>query len=322
MRALVAAPCVGEIGWELMSWQGRVRHVFHRGQFDRLVVLGSAGKSGFYADMPLDYRVLDLSALPGSAYEDRRFLAQVNEPMPPEAIRERVAGSVERVVGELRSGGWAVETLWPAYAGRPWLCDDRFQRFIQFQRPAREALPTPWVVLVQRTRGFGMSNWTLADWTRIRDDLHRRGIHTSVFPCESEAAIEALSACDLAMGQSTGGLHLAALCGCPALVWAAASHRWASWELTNRQRYETWWNPLGSLVQVYEVGRLPSPQTAAECVVHALHTIGRRTGSEAGCLAMRVKWWMRTQLARRVIQTRAYATWPWPIQRFVRYQLV
>jgi len=54
MRVLVTGPYVGEIGWELMSWQARVRRVFETGGFDRLVVLGSAGRSAFYADMPLE----------------------------------------------------------------------------------------------------------------------------------------------------------------------------------------------------------------------------------------------------------------------------
>ena len=41
MKALVTAPYVGEIGWELMAWQGQVRRAFADVGFDRLVVLGS-----------------------------------------------------------------------------------------------------------------------------------------------------------------------------------------------------------------------------------------------------------------------------------------
>ncbi len=70
MRVLVTAPYVGEIGWELMAWQGWVRRVFARGGFDRLVVLGAARRSALYADMPLDYRTVDLSGVPGAAFLD------------------------------------------------------------------------------------------------------------------------------------------------------------------------------------------------------------------------------------------------------------
>ena len=103
MRVLVTAPYVGEIGWELMSWQARVRWCFGQSKFDRLVVIGGAGKSAFYDDMPLDYHEVDLSALPGRASEDRRVADPSGTLVPAEAIRAAVLLMVEPLVARLRN---------------------------------------------------------------------------------------------------------------------------------------------------------------------------------------------------------------------------
>ncbi|MBI4578295.1 MAG: hypothetical protein HY718_01240 [Planctomycetes bacterium] len=321
-RVLLTAPYVGEIGWELMSWQGRVRWVFTRGGYDRLVVLGPAGKAGFYNGMKLDYQAVDLGYLPGTAYEDRRIVTASNELLPAERIRQCVAGLVDRAVTELTEQGGTVDTLWPAYDGTLWPCDNRHQRFMRYERPVADAPDSPWVVLVARTRAYRSGhNWPPSHWSELARRLGEHGVRTSVYPNDSEAAIAMLSGCDLAVGQSTGGLHLAALCGCPTMVWSLQRYLMWRWEITNRQRYETWWNPLGSPVIVRELPQLPEPQDAARQVLTALRAIGRRTGSAIQRAAFRCKWAVRTALNRRVIEPRRYARWPWPVQKFVRYQL-
>jgi len=356
MRDLVTAPYVGEIGWELMSWQARVRWYFERGAFEKLVVIGASGKSAFYDDMPLDYHEVDLSVLPGDACEDRRVVQDssgaairapsasegltcsyqepvacapgsekagpASAPVSPETIRAAVLPMVEPIVARLRNQGHEVEVLWPEYAGTLYPCEPEYQEFIRFERSLSEPVESPWVVLVQRTREFGSKNWSSSKWAELASRLKERGIHTSVFPCHSEAAIETLSACDLAVGQSTGGLHLAALCGCPRLVWSLEHYLWSPWDATNRQRYETLWNPLGTPVEVHEVNQLPSPTEAADQIIGALETIGRHTGSRKSRLAFQLKWTLRNWLVRNVIQTRACWRWPWPVQRLVRYQVV
>ncbi|NWG32759.1 MAG: hypothetical protein HXY29_14890 [Rhodocyclaceae bacterium] len=322
MRVLLTAPYVGEIGWELMAWQARVRLLFHRGGFDRLVVLGSAGKEAFYQDMPLDYRPVEPAGLPGVAYEDRRLLPD-NQPMSRSELRAFVEPAVRAAAGELAQSGCQTHILCPPYAGKPWPCDRRHQRFIRFQSPHPDPRGAPWVVLVPRTRGFGAANWTAAQWEELAGSLDGVGVGISTLPCEAAAAIEMLSACDLAVGQSTGGLHLASLCGCPHLVWAAEPSRlWTPWSITNRQRYQTFWNPLGTPVEFRPVGELPTPAQAAEWTLRALERIGRRTGRAAPRAQFRCTWHWRRWLAKRVLPARPLRYCPWPVQRLVRYRLV
>lgn len=324
MKVLLSAPFVGEIGWELLSWQGRVRRVFYQNGFDRLVVLGAPGKSAFYADMPLDYRPVDLSGLPGAAYEDRRVCEETRQPLAADTIRAGVVEHVEATLAELNAAGGETEVLWPDYSGRIWPCDAQSQTFIRFERPAVAPQPIPHVVLVQRTRRFrSADNWSSEAWAELADRLHAHGIHTSAYPNEAEAAIALLSGADLAVGQSTGGLHLAALCACPLLVWAQdESYRASPWEMTDRQRYQTLWNPLSTPVCFHAVSAGPRPETVAEWVQQALVRIGRRTGSLLASTAFRCAWRVRNCIDRRVVRRPWFRQWPWPVQRFVRYSLV
>lgn len=321
-RVLVTGPYVGEIGWELMSWQARVRWVFTRGRYDRVIILGNSGKAAFYEGMPAEYREIDLSFLPGAAFEDRRLITASGETVSAERLRQCLTSQVDCAVVEQVEHGHEVDVLWPAYSGKPWPCDSEHQRFIRYERPVEDESAQPWVVLVPRTRAYwAVKNWPASHWNALADLLARRGVRTGVYPCEAGTAIAMLSGCDLAIGQSTGGLHLAALCGCPTMVWSVQRCLMWEWEITNRQRYETWWNPLASPVVVHDLPQLPDPEQAAEQVMSALHTIGRRTGSMVRRAAFRGKWAMRTALRRWIIEPRRYAAWPWPVQRFVRYQL-
>lgn len=323
-RVLLTAPYVGEIGWELLSWQGRVRWVFRHGRFDRVVVLGTPGKAAVYADMPGEYRPVDLHAIPGTACEDRRFLEDGKRHMTPDELRSSLAGFVNVTEGELKSAGHEVETLWPTFDSRLWSCDPGQQIFIRLQRPVRNPLPAPWVLLVKRTRAVrAASNWSPENWAELEHRLADQGVNTSAYPNEAEAAIEALSGCDLAVGQSTGGLHLAGLCGCPVVVWAKGeSYRASPWEMTDRQRYETLWNPLGTPTHHHVAWEQPEPAEVAAWVTTALAAIGRRTGSSTARAKFHCLWQLRTWLTHRVVRRPSFRRWPWPVQQAIRYGLI
>jgi hypothetical protein len=323
MRVLLCAPYVGEIGWELLAWQARVRWHYRQGRYDRLIVLGAAGKAGFYADMPLEYREVDLRALPGVAYEDRRCDGGTRAIIGAEEIQALVEPLVAEAANGLREAGHDVATLWPAYAGKLWPCDAAHQQFVRFRRPMTETPPAPWVVMVQRARTFQTgNNYPPQAWDELAAILQSRGVHATVYPCDSEAAIRDLSGCDLAVGYSTGGLHLASLCGCPHLVWAGEDARWTPWSITNRQRYETFWNPLGTPVAFHGCDSHPEPAMLADWTMGVLGSIGRRTGSAWARAGLRTVWQLRSWLVSRVIHAQRMRHWPWRVQQWVRYGLV
>jgi len=323
MRVLLTAPYVGEIGWELMSWQGRVRLAFHRGRFDRLVVLGAQGKSAFYDDMPLDYVPVDLACVPGEACEDRRAVGPDRQLPTAEALHEIVRPAVDRKREQLGDQARHVEVFWPEYNGTIYSCDPRHQMFIPFHRPVACVPPAPWVVLVQRSRGFGAVNWPAEAWFELSERLADRGVHTSLYPNGSQAAIEAASHCDLAVGQSTGGLHLASLCGCPHVAWSVrGDYPHSRLQMTDRQRYQVFWNPLATPVLFHPVDAHPAPVQVENWVMTALARIGRRTGSPLRRFQFRQQWHVKDWIIRHVVECRSFRQWPWPVQRFVRWELV
>lgn len=323
MRILLTAPYVGEFGWELMAWQARVRWVFQRAKFERVVVLGSAGKAALYEDMPGEYRVVDLSTVPGVPMQDGRILPGQAAMLPAEQIRAALDPMVSSIARELGSSGDTIRTFWPCFDGSLWPCHASHQVFVPFKRAARLTRPAPWVLLVRRDKATGHDNWSSQQWDDLAERLSGMGIQVSDYPCDAERAMELLAACDLAVGQSTGGLHMASLCRCPHLVWSPqASRLWTRWEMTNRQRYETFWNPLGTPVQFRGGDSLPDVATVADWIMEALPRIGRRTGS----LARRARFWHRWQwrswLAQNILPSPLFRRCPWPFQRFVRYRLV
>jgi len=323
VKTLLAGPYVGEIGWELMSWQAHVRRIFRDGGFDRLVVLGAAGRQAFYEDMAADYRVVDLSGLPGEPCEDRRVDA-CRRPLPVRQIQACIEPMVQAAIETLRSEGQAVTTLLPPMDGRLLPCDPAHQRFIEFRRVPRDPMEAPWVVLVMRQRAFNADqNWPAACWEELYDLLTDRGVNVSSYPNEAAAAIEMLSGCDLAVGHSTGGLHLAALCGCPRLVWSwDDSVRGFPWGMTQRQRYQTLWNPLGSPVIFQGLREPPAPAVVAAWIEQALERIGRRTGRAWHRRAFRAVWRTRNCLYEHVVRRPSFRRWPWRLQEFVRYGLI
>ena len=279
-------------------------------------MVGSPGRAAFYADMPLDYHEADLSHLPGQAYEDRRVDGGV--PLPAQVIHECAAPLIEPVEAALRAAGHEVCRAQPGYDGTLWPSHSGAQHFVAYGRKLPlNAMPT--VLLVRRTRAYrSANNWPAAMWDELAQRLAAEGIHTEDYPAEAEAAIRALNTCDLAVGQSTGGMHLAALCRCPRLVWSLEHYLWSPLEITNRQRYETYWNPLGSPTIVREVARMPELDQAVVQVRSALRAIGRRNAGSLSSLAWRLRWHLRTQLVRHVLEPRRHARWPWPIQRLLR----
>lgn len=323
MRVLIAAPYVGEIGWELMSWQARVRRCFHHGSFDRLVVIGAAGKEAFYQDMPLDYVVTDLAALPGTAYEDRRYDMKRQAPVDADRIRRAIADTVANVADQWRERA-SVEILWPGYAGHIWPCTPQHQQFIRYGTSVQPQRERPHVLCVQRQRALAsQNNWPAESWDALREALDRAGVDTSVYPCTAAEAIEALNRADLAIGYSTGGLHLASLCGCPHLVWSCDDEtRWTPWEITNRQRYQTFWNPLGTPMEYHAVRGHPEPADVAQWALGALERIGRTTGSTLHRCRTQASWHVRSLIAWRVLQPKLLRKCPWRVQQWVRYGLV
>ncbi|MCK6457109.1 MAG: hypothetical protein L6Q92_11340 [Phycisphaerae bacterium] len=315
---LLVPPYWGEFGWELMNWQGRIRWLLHEAGAENVVVTYGAGRALIYrdlahhADRHAELREISIDALPGDANEDRR-VDECGRTIPIKQLQDATLDALQR--SEIAVDDAMI--LWPDGCGRLWPCDARAQRFVDWSQPRLTEFD---VLLVPRARQLAPQRSLPDEWWRLlAERLTAVGLRVTWYEPPIERAVDLLARSRLAAGGSTGGLHLASLCGCPHYVWGpGAAHRWTTIGMTNRQRYETIWNPRGTPVRYDPIGWQPTIEQAASGIVSALHEIGRGAGGRLPAATRRLQWAARRQVARLWARS-AYEGWmPWRIRELAR----
>lgn len=320
---LIVAPYVGEFGWELMNWQGRVRWELERRRAASVILCSAPDRRVLYRDL-LDQPGVRFCPMPsfdwpGRPNDDHRVSAD-DMPIDADGLQAFVRERVSRVLAQCGVDASGADWLMPAYRSHLWSTSGSEQTFINLRASAGIRYD---VLLVPRTRHHAVErNQSDAWWNELTDRLRAAGLRVATYPGSIDEAVPMLSSARLAAGASTGGLHLAGLCRCPHYVWGSGSEqRWTAWRMTNRQRYETLWNPLATPCIYDEIGWQPSIEQVVCGIQKALRRIGRAdTGDKS--LAFRVKWRVRRGLAQWVEQMSRDSVWPWRVRRFVREHLV
>jgi hypothetical protein len=232
-RLLVAGPDFGmEFGWLLMAWQARIRAMSR--QYDQTVVITSDAMYPIYADFAV--------RTPTIGTRDRfRFSdVDVDYVKPSKEVCKGNAPEVFRKYGGCEKTG-------------------KQQIVIHARSDQRKVK--------------GNRNWPEKNWNELIEKLFYAcddpcffAIGTqsdAICPKHSQAVdcrgaglrsiMALLSASHVCIGPSSGPMHLASLCGCPHVVWTDSK----VWDLsrqkgTNRQRYESVWNPFGTPVKVVD----------------------------------------------------------------------
>lgn len=322
-RTLVIAPYVGEFGWELMNWQARVRRLATLKKYERIVVCARPDRRALYAaedtDRPVIFCPLSDFSLPGAANEDHR-IDHEGTPIGPDMLRDIVHGIVRDAC--LRSGITLndAEILTPNYSGGLWPTSDDEQCFHELRLNRAITID---VVLIPRERGLASErNHPREWWLELASRLELRGLRVELYRLPLDESIRQLSSARLAAGASTGGLHLASLCRCPHYVWGSgAESRWTKLGMTNRQRYETIWNPLGTPCRYDECGWRPVMEQVETGILRSMGDIALPTGGHVPKWSLRPRWRIRRQLSR-LFEAPAAAIWPWRLRQLVREKLV
>ena len=77
MRRLIAGPWCGEFGWELMSWQGRIRELSR--SYDETIVCSDDGHQALYADFAkLDLRMAKVLEISNHPNADKLYVLKVD----------------------------------------------------------------------------------------------------------------------------------------------------------------------------------------------------------------------------------------------------
>jgi len=244
-RALIAGPCMSEFGWEVMEWQGYVRKQAEGCAV--VVVCSRPHMEPLYAGIP------GLRFVPHSVRADvtTHRIDALHDPVALEEC-ELILASMAR---ELEAEGYAVERLDVPRSGvrfgEGFALDGR-------QRYRRMGRPQPRIITHIRAKRYtvgGEPNYPDELWGDIIGRLVALyggpvaavGAATDAMclpGCDDWRDIPLDRLCDLfasaavAVGPSSGPMHLASLCGCPHVVWTERE--------ATADRYRRGWNPFGT----------------------------------------------------------------------------
>ena len=226
-----AGPWVGEFGWELCCWQGRLRKRARRG--DRIIVCSRPGHEALYEDFAADFVPFVPPPGDASGYCIEGVAAESFRRLVPEGMRwlNPSAG-----VGHVLKNGC------------PYVPN---QSYIRFGRePA--AMEFDVIMHARDRRGpvKALRNWPAEAWSELAQSLPSRWRVGWIGSNEASMAFQGvdlrglplsdlmkrLRAARVVVGPSSGPIHLAALCGVPHVVWSGNS--------PDRIRYRELWNPF------------------------------------------------------------------------------
>ena len=232
MANLWAGPYVGEFGWELFYWQGYVRKLAH--DYDKVIMACRKGHEALYED-----------------FSDH---IETYEGTPEVTDCERASGFIyDNRHTKFMQPGDKVIFPWATPYFTPPLEDQEF--VTPGEKDSWGTLGYDIIVHARNTDKFGTAhrNWPEAKWTQFATEMKViRGYsiasmgtpksslrirHTDdIRGANVKQLSNLLYNSGVAVGPSSGPLHLASLNKCPHVGWGGPRK--------NVGRYKDWWNPL------------------------------------------------------------------------------
>ena len=255
-RTLLAGPWIGEFGYELCQWQGLVRREARK--HDHVTVVTYPGHEGMYRDVTDDIRPLP------KWFTDKKLdqnCFNIFHPKDQQEILFDLKSEINRIPHTHSMPGFREIATGDQDWGDWRLPDEPVQPHL--------------IALVTRRRAFDdHRNWEDSRWLELQRQLEQEGFTVQEAPHDWNGSLQIFSACSLAVGGSTGGMHLASLCRCPHYVWGAMSFPFQA-GYTLRERYETFWNPHNTPVVTHDTGWQPEVDDVTAMVRTAHQSIGR-----------------------------------------------
>lgn len=269
-KILLVGPWIGEFGWELFTWQGFVRRISR--DYDKIIVVGKRGNKFLYEDFLNEYVPIDL---PPDVLSDSWFCRDKNMRIISTDFVNDMIKNIEYT-----------ERLNPATVcnGMFLMGGDGIARFNNnfinqdFVKYKSNTINKNFdIVIHPRSKPLGVDrNWNKENWQELVNFLKKRYTIAVVGNNEAfmlddvvdyrnspiEDTVSLFNRTKLVVGQSSGPLHLASLCGTRHLVWS---------EEYNRNRYIKYWNPFNTPVYFYsEMGWNPTPEFIYNKIIEIL----------------------------------------------------
>jgi len=190
----VFEPWVGELGWELMSWQAYCRKVSR--EYDYTIVTSYKGMGALYKDFATEYLEHDKTkrelTFPNKVYKVKGEFIRFGSPNNVKDILIHARGIKQGIRKNYKH--------WNCFKGLD------------------------------------------AGWIGLSDD-YCYGTDLRNMPLQT--LMDAIAGAKVVIGQSSGIMHLAQLCGTPIIVWGDNNTYFGD---TLEKRYRETWNPLKSEV--------------------------------------------------------------------------
>ena len=248
---LLAGPFLGEFGWELFCWQGRLRRLSK--QYDETCVFCKKGHEILYKDF-----------------------AKINKIPSSHTLNCDHAEDIDVIPGNFRltfySPFWSDKEL-----NDSGFLDQDFCKYNKIKSPTEYD-----IIFHARSRQDikKQNNWSLANWNAVNTRFTSLGLKTACIGLTDRAheisncdnlmniplfqLVEYLSSAKLIVGTSSGPLHLASLCGCPQVVLTGN---------LNIVRYKNHWNAFNTKVSIVPGGWLPSVNDVIKYTLELLKQI-------------------------------------------------
>jgi len=264
---LFAGPWAGEFGWELCSWNPRLRKIAKG--YDRVIVEGPAASEYLY-EFADEYIHNETTPHSSDGYKGRTEL--------PSVFLNREAGAKVLApawgsMGKPETRQWAKtgNRPYPPHPLKDWKCLApenpefvaeilcAFRPVKQFKKRILSDKEYPEELCVQLVdklllRGFSVACIGGLDNYYIPGTIDLRGT-----PLGDQCS--AIGASKVVVGPSSGPLHLASLCKTPHVVWYNRPN-----QITSYARYENYWNPFDT-PHTYLKQPAPTPEQIAEAVM-------------------------------------------------------
>lgn len=251
-KILFAGPWIGEFGWELFVWQGYIRNLAK--EYEKVIVSSRLGHEFLYEDFMSEFIPI---RVPENALSDSWFCRGISSD-----FADKLATQTKY---DVRIPGKNIGFLYGSDGIALTEPDFYKQDFIKYKSNTIDKSFD--VIIHPRNKNLGNNrNWDQAKWQNLINLLIKNftvatiGTHEA-FKLENVEDMRNLSIRDtvslmnrtkLVVGQSSGPMHLASLCGTPHLVWSTEH---------NRNRYFKYWNPFQTPVYFYsEMGWNPTPE--------------------------------------------------------------
>lgn len=234
MKKLLAGAWVGEFGWELFCWQGYVRNLSK--DYNEVIIVTRPGNGYLYEDFA--DKIIYMEAPTKNA---NMWLGDVNPQVMNHIINEH---KPTHHLQPFNIGYSSSQSVYP-----------KTHKFKQqkYKKYKSDSLDKEYDILLHaRNKIIGSNrNWEYDNWQNLVDQLKVDFTIATIGSKEAygfegvddyrnepiENTVSLMNRTKIVVGQSSGAIHLASLCGTAHLVWSDDS---------NYHRYKEHWNPFNT----------------------------------------------------------------------------